>query len=54
MVQCAKCGTQFEGRYCPNCGAPAEAAAEKPFSRPDYARARPAAGYRRTGARRSE
>ena len=23
MVTCAKCGTQFEGRFCPSCGAPA-------------------------------
>lgn len=23
MIYCAKCGTQFEGRYCPSCGAPA-------------------------------
>ncbi len=36
MVQCAKCATRFEGRYCPNCGAPADAAAEKPFTRREY------------------
>ncbi len=30
MVNCAKCGTAFEGRYCPNCGAPAEPIQEKP------------------------
>ena len=30
MVQCAKCGTPFEGRYCPNCGAAALATAVPP------------------------
>ncbi len=38
MVICAKCGTAFEGRYCPNCGAPAEMA-EKPgpiFNNPGF------------------
>jgi uncharacterized membrane protein len=23
MVTCAKCGTQFDGRFCPSCGTPA-------------------------------
>ena len=27
MAFCTKCGTQFEGRFCPNCGTPADAAA---------------------------
>jgi uncharacterized membrane protein len=27
MVYCSQCGTQFEGRFCPSCGAPAGAAA---------------------------
>ena len=22
MIHCTKCGTEFEGRYCPNCGTP--------------------------------
>jgi len=25
-MTCAKCGTQFDGRFCPSCGAPAPAA----------------------------
>ncbi len=24
MIYCTKCGTQFEGRFCPNCGTPAD------------------------------
>lgn len=25
-MNCNQCGTQFEGKFCPNCGAPATAA----------------------------
>lgn len=24
-MKCNQCGTQFEGKFCPNCGAPAQA-----------------------------
>jgi uncharacterized membrane protein len=36
MLHCTKCGTQFEGRFCPNCGEPAEpnAAAGAPVPPP--------------------
>jgi uncharacterized membrane protein len=27
MIHCTNCGTAFEGRFCPNCGAPAAAPA---------------------------
>lgn len=23
-MNCNQCGTQFEGKFCPNCGAPAQ------------------------------
>ena len=26
-MNCNQCGTQFEGKFCPNCGAPAAAEA---------------------------
>lgn len=38
-MTCTKCGSQFEGRYCPTCGAPAEpvAAAPPPTTAPSAA-----------------
>ncbi len=37
MNKCSKCGTEFEGKFCPECGTAANAtpvttAAEKPLS----------------------
>lgn len=31
---CQECGTEFDGKFCPNCGAPAGAAKSTPPARP--------------------
>lgn len=35
-MNCYQCGTQFEGKFCPNCGAPATPVAEIPKKKPIF------------------
>lgn len=36
MMKCSKCGNEFEGNYCPNCGAPANAAKDSPVGHDNW------------------